>query len=90
MRLTTVPLTSKFLGELDYQTANLIKVFRAKGGVAGRKITSIMSQLDNVRFLFLSSDKHMVFVTRLYGKAHMLIVSNVFLALSKLLFTKWI
>ncbi|XP_062853252.1 sterile alpha motif domain-containing protein 3-like [Trichomycterus rosablanca] len=47
MRLTTVPLTSKFLGELDRQTDNLIKVFNAKGGVAGRKITAIMAQMDN-------------------------------------------
>ncbi|XP_013855636.1 uncharacterized protein LOC106511420 [Austrofundulus limnaeus] len=47
MRLTTVPLTSKFLGELDRQTDNLIKVFNAKGGTAGRKITAIMAQMDN-------------------------------------------
>uniref|UniRef100_A0A8C5GTS5 Uncharacterized protein n=1 Tax=Gouania willdenowi TaxID=441366 RepID=A0A8C5GTS5_GOUWI len=47
MRLTTVPLTSKFLGELDHQTNDLIKVFNAKGGAAGRKITAIMAQMEN-------------------------------------------
>ncbi|MED6253457.1 hypothetical protein ATANTOWER_030021, partial [Ataeniobius toweri] len=47
MRLTSVPLTSKFLGELDCQNGNLIKVFNAKGGVAERKITAIMAQMDN-------------------------------------------
>uniref|UniRef100_A0A1A8H235 Si:dkeyp-101e12.1 n=1 Tax=Nothobranchius korthausae TaxID=1143690 RepID=A0A1A8H235_9TELE len=45
MRLTT--LTSKFLGELDRQTDNLIKVFNSKGGDAGRKMAAIMAQMDN-------------------------------------------
>ncbi|KAL6472423.1 hypothetical protein MHYP_G00186110 [Metynnis hypsauchen] len=47
IRLTTIPLTSKFLGELDRLTDNFIKLFNAKGGVAGRKITAIMAQMDN-------------------------------------------
>ncbi|XP_030590513.1 uncharacterized protein LOC115783701 [Archocentrus centrarchus] len=47
IRLTTVPLTSKFFGELDRLTDNLIKVFNTKGGAAGRKITAIMAQMDN-------------------------------------------
>uniref|UniRef100_A0AAV2LEM7 Uncharacterized protein n=1 Tax=Knipowitschia caucasica TaxID=637954 RepID=A0AAV2LEM7_KNICA len=47
MRLTTAPLTSKFLGELDHQTNDLIKVFNAKGGAAGRKITAIMAKMEN-------------------------------------------
>nr|XP_054593128.1 uncharacterized protein LOC129160008 [Nothobranchius furzeri] len=47
MRLTTIPLTSKFLGELDRQTDNLMKVFNSKGGAAGRKMAAIMAQMDN-------------------------------------------
>ncbi|XP_054589739.1 uncharacterized protein [Nothobranchius furzeri] len=47
MRLTTIPLTSKFLGELDRQTDNLMKVFNSKGGAAGRKMSAIMAQMDN-------------------------------------------
>lgn len=38
--------------ELDRQTDRLIKVFNAKGGAAGRKITAIMALMDNVSFLF--------------------------------------
>ncbi|XP_070410627.1 sterile alpha motif domain-containing protein 3-like isoform X3 [Nothobranchius furzeri] len=47
MRLTAIPLTSKFLGELDRQTDNLLKVFNSKGGAAGRKMAAIMAQMDN-------------------------------------------
>lgn len=49
MRLTTVPLTSKFLGELDRHSGKLIEIFNAKGGAAGRKISAIMGQMNNVR-----------------------------------------
>ncbi|XP_059930126.1 uncharacterized protein LOC132473862 [Gadus macrocephalus] len=38
MRLTTVPLTSTFLRELDRLTGDLIRVFNTKGGAAGEKI----------------------------------------------------
>ena len=48
MQLTTVPLTSKFLGELDRLTDDLIRVFHAKGGAAGRKIRAVMAKLHNV------------------------------------------
>ncbi|XDV48216.1 hypothetical protein PO909_017667 [Leuciscus waleckii] len=47
MRLTTVPLTSKFLGELDRHSGKLIEIFNAKGGAAGRKISAIMGQMNN-------------------------------------------
>ncbi|XP_038131526.1 uncharacterized protein LOC119776938 isoform X3 [Cyprinodon tularosa] len=47
MRLTTVPLTSKFLGELDRLTNDLIGVFNTKGGVAGKKIGAMMAKMEN-------------------------------------------
>ncbi|KAJ4937907.1 hypothetical protein JOQ06_002536 [Pogonophryne albipinna] len=47
MRLTTVPLTFKFLGELDRLTDDLIRVFHTKGGAAGRKIRAVMAKTDN-------------------------------------------
>ncbi|KAK1904788.1 WD repeat-containing protein 76 [Dissostichus eleginoides] len=47
MRMTTVPLTSKFLGELDRLTDDLIRVFHTKGGAAGRKIRAVMAKTDN-------------------------------------------
>jgi len=43
MRLTTVPLISKFFGQLDKYTDDLMKVFRHKGGCAGQKIRTIMA-----------------------------------------------
>ncbi|KAJ4918687.1 hypothetical protein JOQ06_022469, partial [Pogonophryne albipinna] len=42
-----VPLTSKFLGELDRLTDDLIRVFHTKGGAAGRKIRAVMAKTDN-------------------------------------------
>ncbi|XP_035997198.1 uncharacterized protein LOC118564170 [Fundulus heteroclitus] len=47
MRLTTIPLTSKFLGELDRLTNDLIRVFNTKGGVAGKKIGAMMAKMEN-------------------------------------------
>lgn len=43
MRITTVPLISKFIGQLDKYTDGLMKVFRHKGGCAGQKIHIIMA-----------------------------------------------
>eukprot|EP00064_Thunnus_orientalis_P020496 superscaffoldBa00005660_g20634 len=43
MRITTVPLTSKFIGQLDRLTDDPIKVFCSKGGYAGQKIRTIMA-----------------------------------------------
>uniref|UniRef100_A0A9J8D2D5 Uncharacterized protein n=1 Tax=Cyprinus carpio carpio TaxID=630221 RepID=A0A9J8D2D5_CYPCA len=43
MRITTVPLISKFIGQLDKYTDALMKVFRHKGGCAGQKIRTIMA-----------------------------------------------
>uniref|UniRef100_A0A8P4KSQ0 Uncharacterized protein n=2 Tax=Dicentrarchus labrax TaxID=13489 RepID=A0A8P4KSQ0_DICLA len=47
MRLTTVPLTSKFLGELDRLTDDLIRVFHTKDGAAGRMIRAVMAKTHN-------------------------------------------
>ncbi|KAG7330788.1 hypothetical protein KOW79_004757, partial [Hemibagrus wyckioides] len=43
MRITTVPLISKFIGKLDKYSDDLVKVFRHKGGIAGQKICRIMA-----------------------------------------------
>ncbi|XP_065107472.1 sterile alpha motif domain-containing protein 3-like [Paramisgurnus dabryanus] len=45
-RITTIPLVSKFMGQLDHFSTQLISVFRKKGGAAGQKINNIMSVLD--------------------------------------------
>uniref|UniRef100_UPI003AAE858A uncharacterized protein isoform X1 n=1 Tax=Centroberyx gerrardi TaxID=166262 RepID=UPI003AAE858A len=47
MRVTTVPLISKFMGQLDRYTDDLMKVFRSKGGSAGKKIRTIMALTAN-------------------------------------------
>ncbi|CAL8236185.1 unnamed protein product [Arctogadus glacialis] len=47
MRLTTVPLTSTFLRELDRLTGDLIRVFNTKGGAAGEKIGAMMAKMEN-------------------------------------------
>ncbi|KAL1249593.1 hypothetical protein QQF64_020598 [Cirrhinus molitorella] len=45
-RITTIPLVSKFMSQLDKFSAVLISVFRKKGGAAGQKINNILSVLD--------------------------------------------
>ncbi|XP_058500363.1 uncharacterized protein LOC131469446 [Solea solea] len=43
MRITTLPLQAKFLGEVDKYTPNLMKVFSSRGGAAGKKIRLLMA-----------------------------------------------
>ncbi|KAM7405402.1 hypothetical protein PAMP_012667 [Pampus punctatissimus] len=43
LRLTTVPLSAKFLGQLDRYSESLKKVFKEKGGAAGRKMRLLMA-----------------------------------------------
>ncbi|KAG7459039.1 hypothetical protein MATL_G00227010 [Megalops atlanticus] len=43
--ITTAPLVSKFLAQLDHHTAQLVKVFKKKGGSAGRKIAIILAPI---------------------------------------------
>ncbi|XP_055003873.1 uncharacterized protein LOC129407275 isoform X2 [Boleophthalmus pectinirostris] len=45
-RITTMPLTSRFMSQLDLYTPKLVKIFRKKGGKPGRKITEIMAGID--------------------------------------------
>ncbi|XP_051275183.1 uncharacterized protein LOC127374168 [Dicentrarchus labrax] len=45
-RITTVPLRSKFMQQLDHHSTRLITIFKRKGGAAGRKIRTIMADLD--------------------------------------------
>ncbi|XP_066504331.1 sterile alpha motif domain-containing protein 3-like [Hoplias malabaricus] len=45
-RITTVPLRSKFMQQLDHHSSQLLKVFVRKGGAAGRKIKAILADLD--------------------------------------------
>lgn len=47
-RITTVPLLSTFLSQLDYYTDKLMGVFRKKGGTTGRSIGLIMAAMDRV------------------------------------------
>lgn len=50
VRITTAPLVSKFLAQLDQHTAQLIKVLTKKGGSAGRKMTTILAPIAQVCF----------------------------------------
>ncbi|XP_070845586.1 sterile alpha motif domain-containing protein 3 [Chaetodon trifascialis] len=45
-RITTVPLRSKFMQQLDHHSSRLMTVFRRKGGDAGRKIRTIIADMD--------------------------------------------
>lgn len=45
-RITTVPLTSTFMAQLDDNATKLTKGFRNKGGTSGWKITEIMVAID--------------------------------------------
>ncbi|ROI42828.1 hypothetical protein DPX16_7105 [Anabarilius grahami] len=56
MRITTVPLISKFLAQLDKCTANLQKVFSSKGGASGQKISRIMAVADKCGDIHIKRD----------------------------------
>ncbi|KAG7504367.1 hypothetical protein JOB18_007322 [Solea senegalensis] len=43
MRITTLPLQAKFLGEVDKYTPNLMKFFSGRGGAAGKKTRLLMA-----------------------------------------------
>lgn len=49
MRITTKPLISSFMAELDKHTPKLLALMRAKGGVQGKKIKEVMKVLDEVQ-----------------------------------------
>ncbi|KAF3855796.1 hypothetical protein F7725_016519 [Dissostichus mawsoni] len=46
MRITTVPVTSKFLSQLDECSDQLVKVFINKGGAAGKEIRSTIAVMN--------------------------------------------
>ncbi|KAL2099407.1 hypothetical protein ACEWY4_005887 [Coilia grayii] len=41
-RITTVPLQSKFLSQLDLYSEELLKIFQKKGGQVGKKLESVL------------------------------------------------
>ncbi|KAI9520765.1 hypothetical protein NQZ68_013170 [Dissostichus eleginoides] len=45
-RITTVPLRSKFIQQLDHHSSKLLRIFQKKGGAAGQKIRNIMAEYD--------------------------------------------
>ena len=47
-RITTIPLLSTFMGQLDHYSSQLMKVFKKKGGAPGRRINQIMVTMDQV------------------------------------------
>ncbi|XP_073803642.1 uncharacterized protein [Danio rerio] len=56
MRITTVPLLSKFFAQLDKYTADLQKVFSGKGGASGQKISRIMTVADKCGDIHIKRD----------------------------------
>ncbi|XP_056297690.1 uncharacterized protein LOC130211094 isoform X1 [Pseudoliparis swirei] len=44
MRITTMPLQTKFMAQLDRYSADLTKLFSKRGGTAGKKIRRIMER----------------------------------------------
>ncbi|KAI9525183.1 hypothetical protein NQZ68_009391 [Dissostichus eleginoides] len=46
MRITTFPLETKFLAQLDKHSTKLLQVIRSRGGVVKQKTTGILQVLD--------------------------------------------
>ncbi|XP_071351291.1 uncharacterized protein [Trachinotus anak] len=46
LRITTKPLQSKFLSQMDHFSDKLIQIFQSKGGVKGQKIKHILAMTD--------------------------------------------
>lgn len=57
VRITTGPLVSKFHAQLDQHSAQLIKVFKKKGGSAGTKLSRILVPVTEVCFA-IGSDQY--------------------------------
>ncbi|KAF3856900.1 hypothetical protein F7725_017623, partial [Dissostichus mawsoni] len=49
MRITTFPLETKFLAQLDKHSTKLLQVIRSRGGVVKQKTTGILQVLDEKR-----------------------------------------
>ena len=47
-RITTVPLQSKFLSQLDLHSDNLTRLFQKRGGQLGEKLKRVTAQIVNV------------------------------------------
>ena len=48
LQITTKPLKSKFLSQLDHFSGKLIQIFQSKGGVKGQKIKDVQAFNDSV------------------------------------------
>ena len=48
LRITTKPLQSKFMYQLDHFSDKLLKIFSSKGGVKGKKIKEALAITDLV------------------------------------------
>ncbi|KAJ4921896.1 hypothetical protein JOQ06_024060 [Pogonophryne albipinna] len=45
-RITTIPLQSKFLSQLDLYSANLLKMFESTTGQKGKKLKALTNNMD--------------------------------------------
>lgn len=50
VRITAAPLVPRLLAQLDQYSDQLIKVFKKKGGAAGKKIRQILAPATQVRY----------------------------------------
>ena len=58
-RITTIPLLSTFMAQLDRYSSQLMKVFKKKGGAAARRISQIMGAMDQVCVFHLNPDSEL-------------------------------
>lgn len=50
-RITTMPLQSRFLSQLDVHSEKLIKLFKNRGGQIGRRLGDIIAPMDEVSMI---------------------------------------
>lgn len=48
-RITTMPLQSRFLSQLDMLSDKLIKLFENRGGQIGKRLKSMLARMTEVR-----------------------------------------
>ncbi|XP_061908169.1 uncharacterized protein LOC133653153 isoform X2 [Entelurus aequoreus] len=46
LRITTKPLLSKFMSQLDHFSLKLMQIFKSKGGVKGQRIKEVLAKID--------------------------------------------
>ncbi len=70
-RITTLPLQSKFLSQLDRFSDDLLKVFTKKGGVIRKRIQDVMVPMSQVVLFLYFKFFNFIFFILLFNASYL-------------------